>query len=208
MPVRPALRGLYAITPDQCDSERLLWQVGVLAQGGLRWLQYRNKSGSTSFRAEQAAALASLCKAKGIALIINDDVSLALAVDADGVHLGADDGDVAAARHALGADKVLGVSCYDDSARAHRAAAMGASYVAFGAMFASPTKPMAPKASHALLGGVYGDPGCAKAAIGGITMANAPTLIAAGADLLAVITDLFDAPDLEHQARRYQQLFD
>jgi thiamine-phosphate pyrophosphorylase len=140
-----------------------------------------------------------------VPVIINDDVALALELGADGAHLGRDDGDFAAARNRL-RGKLLGASCYQDLGAAQAAVEAGADYVAFGSVFASPTKPHAARAPLGLFGQAK-RLGVPLAAIGGITLANAPQLVAAGADLLAVITDLFEAPDIEQRARDYAKLF-
>jgi thiamine-phosphate pyrophosphorylase len=198
-------RGLYAITPDDADTRRLLLRVEPVLAAGVACLQYRNKAADAPLRAAQGHALAALCRRFGVALIINDDVALAHAVGA-GVHLGGDDGDLAAARASLGPDALIGASCYDSMERAERAAAAGASYVAFGAFFPSSTKPQARRADADLLrrSAVLGLP---RVAIGGITPDNGGALVAAGADLLAVIGALFDAPDPAGVARRFSALF-
>lgn len=192
------LRGLYAITPDLLDRV-----ADVVASGALCALQYRNKSAPAVRRMEEARALAQLCRRHGVPLIINDDLELALAVGAAGVHLGRADGDLVAARARL-PGRLLGASCYDRLDLARRAVAAGADYVAFGSVFVSPTKPAAVRAPLALFAHDLGVP---KVAIGGITLENAPQVVAAGADCLAVITDLFDAPDVVARARRYAKLF-
>jgi len=201
------LRGLYALTPDDPLLPRLSALVGAALAGGVRLVQYRNKSAAPALRRAQAAELLRICRACGARLIINDDLALALELGADGVHLGRDDGDLSGARAALGPGRILGVSCYADLAGAALAAAAGADYLAFGSVFASPTKPLAPRAELALLGEAkrrFALPICA---IGGITLANAAQAVAAGADLLALITDLFEAPDIAEQARQYDKLF-
>lgn len=196
------LRGLYAITPERAARERLLEQVALALEGGIALLQYRRKASQDP---AEARALASLCRARGVPFVVNDDVELALACGADGVHLGRDDGSVAAARSKL-KDKVLGISCYDSLAAARAAVAAGADYVAFGSVFASPTKPSAVRAPHALFAAAR-SLGVPLVAIGGITLENAPQLLAAGADALAVISDLFDASDIAGRARAYGKLF-
>lgn len=204
------LNGLYAITPDQPDTATLLGQVEQALQGGVRLLQYRNKTAQAPLQREQARRLLALCREFGAKLIINDDLVLALAIGADGVHLGREDGKLAAARAALGPDKLLGVSCYTDLSRAREAAGCRADYVAFGSFFASNTKPGAPRAPLDLLRQARAElnlPTLSIAAIGGINLAYAPQLIAAGANLLAVITDLFDAPDIRAHAAAYDALF-
>ena len=188
------VRGLYAITPE---GPGVLEKVRAALDGGIALLQYRRKSGT---RAE-AEAIVQLAKQFHVPVIINDDVELALI--ADGAHLGRDDGDLSAARKRL-KGKILGASCYDRLDLARAAVAAGADYVAFGSVFASPTKPGAVRAPLSLFGHDLGVPKCA---IGGITLDNAPQLVAAGADLLAVITDLFDAPDVAARARAYAKLF-
>jgi thiamine-phosphate pyrophosphorylase len=202
----PSPRGLYLVTPDEADSERLLARVAPVLPFAT-WLQYRNKAAGPALRARQAAALQALCATAGVPLIVNDDPALAAAVGAAGAHLGEDDGDIAAARALLGADAIIGVSCYDDAGRAHAAAAAGADYLAFGAFFPSPTKPGARHARRGLLRQAA-SLGLPRVAIGGITPDNAPALIAAGADLVAVVSSVFDAPDPIAAARAYRALFD
>jgi len=201
------LRGLYAVTPDEADTARLMTLADKVLQGRPALLQYRNKLASTPLRREQATALLALCRAAGVPLLINDDLELALAIGADGVHLGRDDGDPAAARAALGAGRILGVTCYSEFARAAQGAAAGADYVAFGAMFASPSKPQAPHAPFELLTRARRELGVPVAAIGGITLDNAARVIDAGADLLAVINDVFAAADPAARAAAYRPLF-
>jgi thiamine-phosphate pyrophosphorylase len=211
MPLPPAVaptwgRGLYLITPDEADTPRLLARVAaVLPHAAL--LQYRNKTADAALRQAQAHALAVLCRDHGLPLVINDDAGLALTVGAAGVHLGEDDGDIAAARDLLGADAIAGMSCYDDLSRARTAAAIGASYIAFGAFFPSTTKPNARHATPDLLRD-SARLGLPRVAIGGITPDNARELVDAGADLLAVIGGVFDAPDPVAAARTIRALFD
>jgi thiamine-phosphate pyrophosphorylase len=202
----PSLRGLYAITPDWQDTAPLLTATEAILASGGRLLQYRNKTADAALRLAHATALRQLTRRYAATLIINDDLALALAVDADGVHLGAEDGDLNAARQRLGAAKILGASCYQSAALAEKAAAAGADYVAFGSFFASPTKPHAPRAAIDLLHDRRDDlPVCA---IGGITTANAPTLIAAGADMLAVISALYNAADIAATTQHFLRLFE
>ena len=199
-------RGLYAITPDEPDTGRLLVRVETVLQAGATLLQYRNKAASDDLRAEQALALQPLCRTFNVPLIINDDWALAAAIGAGGAHLGEDDGELALARHEMGADAILGASCYDDPRLARQAAFAGASYVAFGAFFPSPTKPNARRATTDLLR----DAATLQVplvAIGGITPDNARPLIDAGADLIAVISGVFDAPDPIKAARAYLSCF-
>ena len=190
------LRGLYAITPDTTD---VVTKVRRALEGGIALLQYRRKRRDF----DEAREIAALAKSFGVPLIVNDDVELALEIGAQGAHLGRDDGDLGAARRRL-AGRILGASCYDDAERARRAIDAGADYVAFGSVFASSTKPQAVRAPLALFAIDLGVPLCA---IGGITVHNAPQAIAAGADLLAVLSDLFDAPDIPARAAQYRRLF-
>ena len=200
-------RGLYAITPDEPDTNRLLARVETVLRAGASWLQYRNKAASDDLRAEQALVLQSLCSRFKAPLIINDDWALAAAVGAAGAHLGEDDGELALARHELGAGAILGASCYNDLKLARQAAFAGATYIAFGAFFASPTKPNARQASPDLLreAAALGLP---RVAIGGITPDNARPLLEAGADLIAVISGVFEAPDPTAATRAYLSCFE
>ncbi|MFC5302206.1 thiamine phosphate synthase [Azospira restricta] len=207
MRTRPKLRGLYAITPEETDEARLIAIAGAAVRGGAALLQLRDKTTDAARRLRLATALQALCREHGARFIVNDDLELARAVDADGVHLGADDGDLAAARRALPAGRLLGASCYADLDTARRAVALGADYVAFGAVCPSPTKPQAVRAPLALLSRARAELGVPVCAIGGITLADAPRIVAAGADLLAVISDLFAAPDIARRAQDYQRLF-
>jgi thiamine-phosphate pyrophosphorylase len=197
------MRGLYAITPDLADTGALLARVEQALKAGVALLQYRNKTLSRDQRLLQARELALLARGYGVPLIVNDELEIAPAVSASGVHLGKDDGDLAAARARL-PGKILGASCYADLEKARAAVRAGADYVAFGAVFPSPTKPGAVRAPLSLFGASLGVPLCA---IGGITLENAPALVAAGASLLAVISDLFDAPDIGARATQYRRLF-
>ena len=197
------MRGLYPITPDMADTDALLRKVEAALKAGVAMLQYRNKAISKDKRLLQAKEIAPLARGYGVPLIVNDDVEIALAVGANGAHLGREDGDLGAARARLGG-KILGVSCYDSLESARAAVRAGADYVAFGSVFPSPTKPDARRASLSLFRHDLGVPLCA---IGGITLENAPSVIAAGASLLAVITDVFDASDIGARAVQYRRLF-
>ena len=201
------VNGLYAVTPESGDSVALIGKVDAALRGGAHVVQYRSKSADASLRHAQAAQIARLCRSHSALFIVNDSVELARAVDADGVHLGEDDGDVAAARFVLGHGKLIGVSCYDDIVRARTAQLQCADYVAFGSFFPSATKPMARRAAVDLLRVAASEILLPVVAIGGINEDNAAGLIAAGADAIAVVSTLFDAPDVEAQARRFARLF-
>jgi thiamine-phosphate pyrophosphorylase len=196
-------RGLYLLTPEEADSGRLADRVApVLATGAVALLQLRCKQGGDARRRAHALALRGGCAARGVPLVLNDDWRLAADIGAEGAHLGEHDGDLPAARAALGPAAILGASCYDDLDRAGRAAAAGASYLAFGAFFASGTKPLARRAPLALLAQArqFGLP---TVAIGGVTPDNARSLLGAGADFLAVLGAVFDAPDPVAAARAF-----
>ncbi len=204
---RTELRGLYAITDEHLIPPRALPErVEAVLRGGARLVQYRAKRADDATRLQQARALAALCREHDALLIVNDDPVLAHRAGAHGVHLGRDDAPLAEARALLGPDAVIGVTCHDDLQRARRLRDAGADYLAFGRLFPSRTKPEAPPCPLARLGEarVLDLPVCA---IGGINTDNARQVIAAGADLLAVIHGLFGQPDPEAAARRLAALF-
>jgi thiamine-phosphate pyrophosphorylase len=202
------ISGLYAITPDERDTAELLRKVRQSLQGGARVLQYRNKQADASLRLEQAGALRALTREFAVPLIVNDDADLTRRVDADGVHLGGTDGSVTAARVLLGPEKVIGVSCYNRAPLALEAVRQGADYVAFGAFFPSGVKPEAVEATPGLLQQARRELNVPIVAIGGITVQNGAALVAAGADALAVISALWNAPDIERAAREFSNLFE
>jgi thiamine-phosphate pyrophosphorylase len=194
------LRGLYAVTPDIVDIAELAAKVEAAIAGGAQIIQYRNKSAPPELKRKQAAMLARVCAGRGALFIVNDDVALAREVGAAGVHLGEDDGDIGRARERLGKDMLIGVSCYNDLARAKRLVAEGADYVAFGSFYPSPTKPDARRAEPTLLRRAR-TLKVPVVAIGGIAAANARGLITAGADALAVLSDVFDHASLVEVTR-------
>ncbi|MGE8232689.1 MAG: thiamine phosphate synthase [Stenotrophomonas sp.] len=198
-------RGVYLITPDETDSARLLERVRPLLPG-TSWLQYRNKAVDAPTRLAQATALQALCAEAGVPLIINDDAALALQVGAAGVHLGEDDGDIAAARALLGPQAIIGASCYDEFERAQRAVVAGADYVAFGAFFPSRSKITPRRASPELLrqSAALGVP---RVAIGGLTPDNSRAVVDAGADLIAVISGVFSEADPVAALDAYRSCF-
>jgi len=200
------INGLYAITPDEQNTADLLYKVRLVLSGGARVLQYRNKTAGAALRLEQASALREMTHEFFVPLIINDDAVLAQQVEADGVHLGGEDGSVAAARSVLGTAKLIGVSCYNRAALAHEAVQQGADYVAFGSFFASTVKPGAVAASPDLLRQARREIGVPLVAIGGITVGNSAQLLEAGADALAVISAVFSAADIQNAARQFSNL--
>jgi thiamine-phosphate pyrophosphorylase len=194
------LRGLYAITPDIVDITLLVAKVEAAIAGGAQIIQYRNKTAPQSLKRKQAAMLSRVCDGGGAMFIVNDDVALARHVGAAGVHLGEDDTEIGRARATGGKAMLIGVSCYNDLARAKRLVAEGADYIAFGSFHSSPTKPGARRAEPALLHRAK-SLGVPVVAIGGITAANGRALVEAGADALAVISAVFDHDDLREVTR-------
>ncbi len=201
-------KGLYAVTDERAGAS-LHAAVRAALRGGVVWVQYRNKTANSACRQQDATALNELCKEYGARFIVNDDVELAAALDA-GVHLGRDDRAIASARARLGPTAWIGASCYDDLALAHHAILAGADYVAFGSFFPSSTKPQAVAADISLLTAAQREFTVPIVAIGGITSQNGGSLTTAGADLLAVITDLFGndcLETIENAALAYKPLF-
>jgi len=201
------IKGLYAITPDEQDTDALLSKVEAALQGGIGVLQYRNKLANHKLQTQQARALLPLCRQYQVPFIINDSIKLCLTLDADGVHLGADDGNLAEARARLGGGKILGASCYNRFDLALSAQQLGADYVAFGACFASSTKPNAPVAGLHLFTQAKAELKVPSVAIGGITLENAALAIAAGATSIAVINAIFNADDVKLTSQQFTKLF-
>ncbi len=198
-------RGLYAITqPENKSIAQVLRDVEAALQGGAVVVQYRDKNPIDAH--SLASQLLQLCHRYHAPLLINDSIELALAVGADGVHLGRDDGDIETARQRLGAGAIIGVSCYNDVGKAQAAVAAGADYVAFGRFFPSGSKPLAAPAQIETLQRARQLLDLPIVAIGGILPENAGQLLAAGADLLAVIGGIFDN-EPQSSARAYQALF-
>lgn len=200
------MKGLYAITPDVASTDVLTRMVAQALEGGAVVVQYRNKTADAMLRKEQAVAILRLVRPKRVPLIVNDDVALAVEIDADGAHVGREDGDLPAARRQL-RGKLLGVSCYASLETARAAVGEGADHVAFGSVFASGTKPDAARAPLSLFSQAR-SLGVPLVAIGGITAANASLAFSSGADCVAVITDLFGAADIAGRARLYCELFE
>lgn len=204
--------GLYGVTPDWPDTDRLLEAIRKARAGGMAVVQWRRKQGSPGSQRHQARQVRDLCQQLGLPLIINDHWQLALELDAQGVHLGRDDADPARVREALGPDRLLGVSCYNEPDRAARLLQYDVDYIAFGALYPSSIKP---GAVHATLAHVQQGRQLAQArpaprpavvAIGGLTPENAGPVLEAGADSLAVISALFDASDVQRAAERFLAL--
>jgi len=200
------IKGLYAVTPDETDTAELLRKVRLCLMGGARVLQFRNKGADAALRLDQARLLRELTYEFSVPLVINDDAILAQQADADGVHLGGEDGSVAAARTVLGRGKLIGVSCYNRAALAHEAVRQGADYVAFGSFFHSAVKPDAVVAPLELLRQARREIAIPLVAIGGITALNGAQLLEAGADALAVISAVFSAADIQDAAMQFANL--
>lgn len=202
------VHGLYALTPDTPDDAWLEQRVEQALLGGARALQYRSKLADAGVRRRQAQLLRRLCRTHAVLFIVNDDLDLAVAVGADGVHLGRDDAPLEQARARLHAGAVIGASCYDQLERAQRAVHAGADYLAFGSFFGSPVKPDAVRPGLDLLREARRRFDVPLVAIGGITAENASRALEAGAHALAVITALFGVPDTLAAARAFSSLFE
>jgi thiamine-phosphate pyrophosphorylase len=203
-----SLAGLYAIADTQYLDDRLQSAVSSAIAGGARIIQYRDKKHTAEKRTQQAKKIAALCRQQGVLFIVNDDVALAKETQADGVHLGREDAAIAQARKQLGSRAIIGVSCYNELARAEAAEKQGADYVAFGRFFPSRTKPQAVQAGLDLLREAKKKLHIPVVAIGGITPENGAALIAAGADALAVIEGVFGQADVRAAAICYSRLFE
>ncbi|QEP43303.1 thiamine phosphate synthase [Ectothiorhodospiraceae bacterium BW-2] len=201
------LFGLYAVTDSHLCQGRLVSAVSAAIEGGATVVQYRDKSGDSQRRLQEATALRQLCAARGVLLLINDDIELARQVAADGVHLGQEDSALTLARQRLGERAIIGISCYNRLELAQQAIASGADYVAFGRFFNSSIKPRAVEAPIELLRQARRRFSTPIVAIGGITADNAPQLREAGADAVAVISDLFAYHDVKARAVRFRPLF-
>ncbi len=201
------IKGLYAVTPDTLFTELLCQQVTAALEGGVSMVQYRNKVADAGLRLLQATALLALCRSFNVPLIINDHLDLCAQIDADGLHIGATDCDLSAARRLLGDRKILGASCYNRLDLAIKAEAAGASYAAFGACFSSDTKPNAVNAPLSLFAEAKQKITIPLVAIGGITLENAPHVIGAGASAIAVVSALFGADDIKAVSQQFTHLF-
>jgi len=198
------LYGLYAITDGR---ENIVERSTAALAGGAHVIQYRDKTGDPERRLDEATRLRASCHAHGALFLVNDDVRLAIAAGADGVHLGRDDMPLSTARALLGNDAVIGATCHDSIELAGEAVAGGADYLAFGSFFASRTKPQTVPASLAVLREARARFAIPICAIGGSTPENGAQLVTAGADMLAVSHGLFGAEDVVAAAAAYAALF-
>ena len=201
------IKGLYAITPDSADLNTLIQKTKSAIEGGAFMVQYRSKIQDRDVKMQQCAAILRLCREHNVPCIVNDDVDMCRILEADGVHLGEKDDNIAEVRHILGEDAIIGSSCYDQLDRAKSAQKEGASYVAFGAMFATSTKPNAPRASLALLKEAKREIQIPIVAIGGITVNNAHDVIKTGIDAIAVINSLYEAKSIKETAETLSKMF-
>ena len=201
------MQGLYLVTPNWNDTERLLAATDAALTAGAALVQYRHKDASASLRLEQATALLALCRRHGCPLVINDHLDLCQAIDADGVHLGQSDRDIAIARALLGRDKIVGASCYGDLTLARAARDVGASYLAFGGFYPSPVKKYTFVTAPELLGQARAEFALPLVVIGGMTPENAAPLVARGADMVAAITSVYGAADPQTAAHAFGSLF-
>jgi len=201
------IKGLYAITPDSADLNTLIQKTKSAIEGGAFMVQYRSKIQDRDVKMQQCAAILRLCREYEIPCIVNDDVDMCRILEADGVHLGEKDDNIAEVRHILGEDAIIGSSCYDQLDRAKSAQKEGASYVAFGAMFPTSTKPNAPRASLALLKEAKREIQIPIVAIGGITVNNAHDVIKTGIDAIAMINSLYEAKSIKETAETFAKMF-
>lgn len=201
-------RGLYLVTPNWDDTERLLQVTEAALKGGVSLLQYRHKTASPALRLEQASQLQNLCRAYAVPFVINDFLNLCIDLDADGVHVGGTDIAVAQARASLGADKIVGASCYGDLALAHRSVAEGASYVAFGGFYPSLVKQYPVTTQPAIVGIAKRELAVPVVVIGGMNLELARPLVAQGADMVAAISCIYNTEDPGQAARDFQGIFE
>ena len=205
--IKKPLQGIYAITDPVLMGDKLLEKAHAAIQGGISVLQYRNKQAPYETQLQQAQQLAELCCAQGVTFLINDNISLAHEVHADGVHLGQQDASIEQARAQLGDNSIIGITCHSDLQLAQRAEQQGASYVAFGRFFSSHTKPQAPPAEFIILEKAKQTLTIPVVAIGGIHHGNAAELTQYGVDMLAVIHGLFAADDVLARTEALVKIF-
>lgn len=201
------LRGLYAITDATLMADKFELAIEQSLQGGTRIIQYRDKSEDSKKRLKQARIIRQLCDQYQALFIVNDDIDLAIATNADGVHLGKDDLAMTTARDQLGHNKIIGITCYNQLQNAIDAEQAGADYVAFGAFFSSSIKPNATDAPLSLIRQAKDQLQIPVCCIGGITSNNANSLIDAGADMIAVISDIYASQDIKLASQTLSELF-
>ncbi len=201
------MRGLYLVTPNWDDTDRLLAATEQALAAGASLLQYRHKTADAALRREQAGALLALCRRLGKPFVINDFVDLCIELDADGVHVGGTDMSVAQARAALGPGKIVGASCYGELALATAAEQAGASYAAFGGFYPSLVKQYSFRTAPEIVDQARACIGLPLVVIGGMTPANCAPLVARGAHMVAAITSVYQAPEVDQAVRAFTTLF-
>lgn len=201
------MKGLYLVTPDWDDTQKLLAVTEAGLRGGAALVQYRHKTASAQLRQEQAAQLQALCRKYDRPFIVNDFVDLCVELDADGVHVGGTDVSVAQARAALGPAKIVGASCYGSMQLARDAHQAGASYVAFGGFYPSRVKKYEVTTQPEIVTQAKAEIPLPNVVIGGMTQENAEPLVAQGADMVAAISSVYMVDDPETAARRFVNLF-
>ena len=207
MQITKTMRGLYLVTPDWDDTDRLLQATHLALQAGVTLLQYRHKTAQADLRLEQATQLLALCRKMHVPLIINDHIDLCIKLDADGIHVGGTDATVAAASKLLGKQKILGASCYGDLQLARDAAQAGASYVAFGGFYPSRVKKYEVSTPVDIISRAKAELTLPVCVIGGMTALNAKPLVHAGADMVAAISSIFGSEDPSSAAHAFDELF-
>ncbi|MGH1537438.1 MAG: thiamine phosphate synthase [Gammaproteobacteria bacterium] len=201
------LKGLYVIADATCiGTDKLLSKTEEVISAGVKIIQYRDKINSQDVRYKIAEALRTLTHDHECSLLINDDIHLAQSIEADGVHLGKNDDTIKHARDLLGNDKIIGASCYAEFENALTAIRASANYIAFGSFYPSTIKPYAPKAGVELLIQAKREFKIPVCAIGGITPQNSTRLLDAGADMLAVISAIFNASSPKQAVQEYLSL--
>lgn len=201
------MRGLYAVTPNWDDTDLLIQATADIIAGGATLVQYRHKTANAAQRLEQASALLSLCRSKKVPFVINDFIELVEQLDADGVHVGGTDEAVIAVRAQLGADKIIGASCYGSLELAHQSATDGASYVAFGGFYPSLVKKYEVSTPSTIVAQAKLEIAVPIVVIGGMTVENSRVLVKNGADMVAAITSIYAQPDAKQAARNFSDLF-
>ena len=203
------MKGLYIVTPNWDDTEKMVDITEKALQGGAAIVQYRNKDASPELRREQAAAVQAVCKKYGAPFIINDHVDLCLELDADGIHVGENDAAVAAVREQVGPDKIVGSSCYGEMDRVRAAHEAGASYIALGGFYPSRVKEYPVTTELDIVKQMKEEfPDMPSCAIGGITLENAKPLVERGVDMICVISSVYFQDDPEAAAHELAELYD
>jgi len=201
------MKGLYLVTPDWDDTDRLIDITAKALDAGAALVQYRHKTASEALRREQSSALLALCRRHTVALIINDHLSLCEQIDADGIHVGGTDSPVTEIRARLGADKILGASCYGDLQLARDAATAGASYVAFGGFYPSRVKKYEVTTPINIISRARRELGLPVCVIGGMTPENSTVLVEEGADMVAAISSVYQSDAPFEAALAFTRLF-